>query len=217
MSKAQFLREYKLIVVGGGAVGKSALTIQFVQNTFEDEWNPTIEDSYRKQCLIDGEVVCLDVLDTAGQEEFKAMREQYMRQGEGFILVYSITDRDSFREIHEFQQQIVRVKDQDFFPAVLVGNKCDLEYERRVQMSEGREMANRFGFRFFETSAKLRLNVDETFCEIVREIKRHNQEQVTGTRSQRQISAASARAFHRDLDGGQHDSGCCNRNRCIVA
>jgi GTPase KRas len=63
------------------------------------------------------------------------MREQYMRHGEGFILVYSITDRDSFQEIFEFQQQIVRVKDQDFFPAILVGNKCDLEFERRVGMS----------------------------------------------------------------------------------
>jgi GTPase KRas protein len=135
MSKAQFLREYKLVVVGGGAVGKSALTIQFVQNTFESEWNPTIEDSYRKQCLIDNELVCLDVLDTAGQEEYKAMREQYMRHGEGFILVYSITDLESFREVLEFQQQIARVKDMDFYPAVLVGNKSDLEYERQVSPS----------------------------------------------------------------------------------
>lgn len=58
-----------------------------------------------------------------------------MRQGEGFVLVYSITDVDSFREIRDFQQGIARVKDQDYFPAVLAGNKCDLEYERQVSMS----------------------------------------------------------------------------------
>jgi GTPase KRas protein len=63
------------------------------------------------------------------------MREQYMRHGEGFILVYSVTDKDSFEEIREFQQQIARTKDADFFPAVLVGNKCDLEYDRRVPTS----------------------------------------------------------------------------------
>lgn len=91
-----------------------------------------LPDSYRKQCVIDDEVALLDVLDTAGQEEYSAMREQYMRTGEGFLLVYSITSRQSFEEITTFQQQILRVKDKDYFPMVVVGNKCDLESEREV-------------------------------------------------------------------------------------
>ena len=89
-------------------------------------------DSYRKQCVIDEEVALLDVLDTTGQEEYSAMREQYMRTGEGFLLVYSITSRQSFDEILVFQQQILRVKDKDYFPIIVVGNKCDLEGERQV-------------------------------------------------------------------------------------
>src|ERR1700742_4813984 len=89
-------------------------------------------DSYRKQCQIDDETALLDVLDTAGQEEYSAMREQYMRTGEGFLLVYSITSRQSFEEILTFQQQILRVKDKDYFPIIVVGNKCDLEGERQV-------------------------------------------------------------------------------------
>ena len=72
------------------------------------------------------------MLDTAGQEEYSAMREQYMRTGEGFLLVYSITSRQSFEEIMTFQQQILRVKDKDYFPIIVVGNKCDLESERQV-------------------------------------------------------------------------------------
>ncbi len=72
------------------------------------------------------------MLDTAGQEEYSAMREQYMRTGEGFLLVYSITSRQSFEEIMTFQQQILRVKDKDYFPIIVVGNKCDLEGERQV-------------------------------------------------------------------------------------
>ena len=82
--------------------------------------------------MIDDEVALLDVLDTAGQEEYSAMREQYMRTGEGFLLVYSITSRPSFVEIATFQQQILRVKDKDYFPVIVVGNKCDLDLERAV-------------------------------------------------------------------------------------
>lgn len=74
----------------------------------------------------------MDVLDTAGQEEYSAMREQYMRTGEGFLLIYSITSRQSFEEIMTFQQQILRVKDKDYFPIIVVGNKCDLDNERVV-------------------------------------------------------------------------------------
>ncbi|KAJ6258979.1 hypothetical protein Dda_5874 [Drechslerella dactyloides] len=174
LAGSQFLREYKLVVVGGGGVGKSCLTIQLIQSHFVDEYDPTIEDSYRKQCVIDDEVALLDVLDTAGQEEYSAMREQYMRTGEGFLLVYSITSRDSFEEIVQFQQQILRVKDKDYFPLVVVGNKCDLEHDRQVSAEEGKSLAASFGCPFKETSAKTRMNVDEAFHELVREIRRYN-------------------------------------------
>lgn len=94
-------------------------------------------DSYRKQCIIDEEPALLDVLDTAGQEEYSAMREQYMRTGEGFLLVYSMTSRNSFEEISTFYQQVLRVKDKDYFPVVMVANKCDLEGERQVSTAGG--------------------------------------------------------------------------------
>lgn len=106
-----------------------------------------LSDSYRKQCVIDDEVALLDVLDTAGQEEYSAMREQYMRTGEGFLLVYSITSRQSFEEITTFQQQILRVKDRDYFPMVVVGNKCDLEGEREVSRQGGHPHAGFHGQR----------------------------------------------------------------------
>ncbi|CAO3595769.1 unnamed protein product [Absidia cylindrospora] len=180
MSKtSSFVREYKLVMVGGGGVGKSALTIQFIQSHFVDEYNPTIEDSYRKQCVIDGETALLDVLDTAGQEEYSAMREQYMRNGEGFLLVYSITSRMSFEEITTFYQQICRVKDRDYFPMVLVANKSDLESDRQVSTQEGRDLAKEFGCQFIETSAKQRINVDEAFHDVVRDIRKYNKEQET--------------------------------------
>ncbi|KAK9458505.1 ras family-domain-containing protein [Lipomyces oligophaga] len=181
MSKSQFLQEYKLVVVGGGGVGKSALTIQLIQSHFVDEYDPTIEDSYRKQCAIDNEVALLEVLDTAGQEEYSAMREQYMRAGQGFLLVYSITSRASFQEILSFQQQILRVKDKCYFPMIVVGNKCDLETERQISQQEGKKLAADFKCSFIETSAKQRINVDEAFYNLVREIRRYNREQNGGS------------------------------------
>jgi GTPase KRas protein len=120
------------------------------------------------------------------------MREQYMRTGEGFLLVYSITSRNSFEEISTFHQQILRVKDKDSFPVIVVANKCDLEFERQVGMNgmstrsltsvgirltydaEGRDLAKHFGCRFIETSAKQRINVDEAFSNLVREIRKYN-------------------------------------------
>ncbi|XP_043405730.1 ras-related protein R-Ras2 isoform X1 [Chelonia mydas] len=127
--------KYRLVVVGGGGVGKSALTIQFIQSYFVTDYDPTIEDSYTKQCVIDEKAARLDILDTAGQEEFGAMREQYMRTGEGFLLVFSVTDRGSFEEIYKFQRQILRVKDRDEFPMILVGNKADLDHQRQSRCS----------------------------------------------------------------------------------
>ncbi|KAI8987205.1 ras-like protein 3 [Pilobolus umbonatus] len=204
MSKASFLREYKIVIVGGGGVGKSALTIQFIQSHFVDEYDPTIEDSYRKQCVIGDETALLDVLDTAGQEEYSAMREQYMRNGEGFILVYSITSRLSFEEVSTFYEQIRRVKDRDFFPMVLVGNKCDLEMDRQVSSMEGMELARRFGSPFMETSAKQRIRVDDMFCEVVREIRRMNKEQEGRSKSNQRESF--------DMLDSRNDS-CCG---CVL-
>ena len=180
------LREYKLVVVGGGGVGKSALTIQLIQSHFVDEYDPTIEDSYRKQCTIDDQQVLLDVLDTAGQEEYLAMREQYMRTGEGFLLVYSINSLNSFQELNSFYDQILRVKDSDNVPVLVVGNKCDLEMERQVSYEDGLALANSFNCPFLETSAKQRINVEEAFYGLVRNINQYNAKIAEAEKQQQQ-------------------------------
>mmetsp|Transcript_6815 Transcript_6815/g.7462 ORF Transcript_6815/g.7462 Transcript_6815/m.7462 type:complete len:195 (+) Transcript_6815:39-623(+) len=161
---------YKLVLVGLGGVGKSCLTIQFISNKFIDDYDPTLEDSYRKQVTIDAEECILDIFDTAGQEDFVAIRDQYMKIGHGFLCVYSITMRSSFEEVVNLHDHMLRVKDADKVPFVLVGNKCDLEGEREVTTKEGQELADKLSVKFIETSAKTRHNVKEAFFMLVREI-----------------------------------------------
>nr|XP_029495504.1 ras-related protein R-Ras2-like [Oncorhynchus nerka] len=172
--------KYRLVVVGGGGVGKSALTIQFIQMHNREHPVGLYGDGDREvqlcvclTCLS----LCLLVLDTAGQEEFGAMREQYMRTGEGFLLVFSVTDRGSFEEIYKFQRQILRVKDRDEFPMILVGNKADLELQRQVTQEEGQQLARQLKVTYMEASAKIRMNVDQAFHELVRVIRKFQEQE----------------------------------------
>lgn len=164
-------RVYKIVVLGDGGVGKSAVTLQFVSHSFLDYHDPTIEDSYQQQAVIDGEPALLDILDTAGQVEFTAMRDQYMRCGEGFMICYSVTDRHSFQEASEYRKLIQKVRASEDTPIVLIGNKFDLHMQRKVSTEEGKSLARQFGCPFYETSACLRTYVDDAFHTLVREIR----------------------------------------------
>ncbi|XP_064632002.1 ras-related protein Rap1 isoform X2 [Lineus longissimus] len=177
------MREYKLVVLGSGGVGKSAMTVQFVQGIFVEKYDPTIEDSYRKQVEIDGQQCMLEILDTAGTEQFTAMRDLYMKNGQGFLLVYSITAQSTFNDLQDLREQILRVKDtedvstgQAQVPMILVGNKCDLEDERVVGKDQGHNLARQFNCSFMETSAKSKINVNEIFYDLVRQINKKNPE-----------------------------------------
>jgi len=168
-------QEYKIVVLGGGGVGKSALTIRLVTDNFLDEYDPTIEDSYRKQVEIDQETALLDILDTAGQEEFASMQDQWMREGKGFLLVFSVCNKSTFDELTELHRKILRAKDASSVPMAIAGNKCDLRDPcdpNQVTVDEAEALAKTFGCLYFETSAKERINNEECFFQVVREIRK---------------------------------------------
>lgn len=165
--------EHQVVVMGAGGVGKSALTVQFVHQHFVETYDPTIEDAYRRQLVVDDIPVGLCVLDTAGQEEFSAMRGQYMTTGRGFLLCYSIVNKDSFDEVKRLHEQVLQAKDMDEgVPIVVVATKCDLEAQRKISVIQGQTLAKEWGVSFIETSARNRVNVEETFYAIVREIRK---------------------------------------------
>ncbi|KAJ3425477.1 ras-like protein rasb [Anaeramoeba flamelloides] len=166
------MEEHKIVVVGGGGVGKSAMTIRFLQNFFVTDYDPTIEECYRKQVIVENKTCLLDILDTGGQEDYSSMRAQYMDSGEGFLIIYSIIDAESFDQVMNLCETIQRVKDKDVFPGVLCGNKCDLEKQREVSIKEGKAIAESLSLSFFETSAKTTNNLVESFHEIVKLIRK---------------------------------------------
>merc|ERR1719273_2782625 len=115
----------------------------------------------------------LEILDTAGTEQFTAMRDLYMKNGQGFVLVYSITAQSTFNDLQDLREQILRVKDTDDVPMVLVGNKCDLEDERVVGKDQGLNLARQFNnCSFMETSAKAKIGVKDIFFDLVRQINK---------------------------------------------
>merc|ERR1711998_243933 len=182
-ARMQAAQEFKIVVVGAGGVGKSGLTLQFCAGKCPKRYDPTIEDSYRKTTEVDGRACTLDILDTAGQEEYASLRSEYMTEGRGFVLVYSTTADETFEDMETFKAQIEATKNPgEKVPICLVGNKVDLESERKVTMAQGeakqkqwQDEARADGAQskigevmFMETSAMTKINVDETFKGLVR-------------------------------------------------
>ena len=169
--------ECKIVLLGSGAVGKSSLTVQFVQVVFVEKYDPTIEDSYRKQVEVDGRQCMLEILDTAGTEQFASMRDLYIKNGQGFIFVYSITSQSTFNELQDFWEKLNRLKGPEKIPLLLVGNKCDLEEDRVVGKDQGYKLAAQFNnCSFMETSARDKNSVSDMFNDIVDQVYRLTEE-----------------------------------------
>lgn len=167
---------WRVAVLGDGGVGKTALAVQFTLNCFVETYDPTIEDAYRKQLVVDKRMCFVEVIDTAGQEEYATLRDQWVREGQGFILVYSIASRATFERLDVFRQAMLKVKRQK--PVfMLVGNKCDKQYEREVSREEGAALARNFGCDFLETSAKTAINVERLFVDLVRLLRQTRQQE----------------------------------------
>ncbi|KAJ7042572.1 ras protein [Mycena alexandri] len=154
---------WRIAVLGDGGVGKTALAVQ--------TYDPTLEDGYRKQLILDDRMCMVEVIDTAGQDEYATLRDQWIQEGEGFILVYSIRSRSTFDRLQIFRQAVRRIKRGE--PTLLlVGNQCDMVADREVSREEGEALARQFGCEFIETSAKTAQNVDRVFSTILRALRR---------------------------------------------
>jgi len=161
----------KLLLIGDSGVGKSCLLLRFSEDSFTSSFITTIGIDFKiKKILLDNKWIKLQIWDTAGQERFRTITSAYYRGAMGILLVYDVTDEASFNNIRNWMKNI-ETHASSAVNKILVGNKCDIdESKRAVPYSKGQALANEFGIKFFETSAKSNINVEETFQSIAREI-----------------------------------------------
>ncbi len=164
--------DYRVVVFGAGGVGKSSLVLRFVRGTFRENYIPTIEDTYRQVISCNKQVCTLQITDTTGSHQFPAMQRLSISKGHAFILVYSITSRQSLEELKPIFKEVCEIKgDIEGIPVMLVGNKCD-ETNREVSTNLGEALAKQWQCAFMETSAKTNHNVRELFQELLQMEKR---------------------------------------------
>lgn len=198
----------KLLLIGDSGVGKSCLLLRFSEDSFTSSFITTIGIDFKiKKLNLDGKTVKLQIWDTAGQERFRTITSAYYRGAMGILLVYDITDEASFNNVRNWMRNIEQHA-SDSVNKILVGNKLDLAGEKRaVPIERGQALADEFGFRFFETSAKEDMNVEEVFTAIAKDVmKRLAKEeaaQAAATQPHQPIKLTTT------LDAQRKKDGCC--------
>ncbi|RZC39150.1 GTP-binding protein Rheb [Asbolus verrucosus] len=165
-------KQRKIAVMGYRSVGKSSLSIQFVDGQFVDSYDPTIENTFTKTVRINSQDYELTLVDTAGQDELTLFPSQYSIDVHGYVLVYSITDIRSFEVVGTIFHKLQDLNGKIQVPVVLVGNKTDLHMERIISYEEGKKLAEDWNAIFLETSAKQTASASEIFHMLLMEMEK---------------------------------------------
>ena len=172
----------QLGTLGDSGVGKSNLSSVYVNNKFEPEiiatigFNCLIKDTIIKINNIEKKIK-IKIWDTAGQEKFKSVSVQYIKNCIGILLVYSIDERNSLNNLENWIKDIKDKTNYEKVPLILIGNKCDLEDERKVSKEEGEKFALKYNIKFFECSAKNNINVNQAFESLINEVVENYQDE----------------------------------------
>lgn len=164
---------FKLLLIGDSGIGKSSLLNRFADDTFAENYISTIGVDFKiKTVIINDKVIKYQLWDTSGQERFRTITSSYYRGAQGILVVYSVCDRESFKNVQLWIQEIRRYSCENI-STILVGNKCDSP-KRQVTYEEGQKLAENLGLQFYETSAKDNINVDLVFTELGKDILQRN-------------------------------------------
>ncbi|WAR19583.1 RAB1A-like protein [Mya arenaria] len=162
---------FKLLLIGDSGVGKSCLLLRFADDTYTESYISTIGVDFKIRTIeLDGKTIKLQIWDTAGQERFRTITSSYYRGAHGIIVVYDVTDQESFNNVKQWLHEIERYASENV-NKLLVGNKCDLTTKKVVDYTTAKEFADSIGIPFLETSAKNATNVEQAFMTMAAEIK----------------------------------------------
>lgn len=164
----------KVLLMGSPAVGKSSITIQFVENHFVETYNPTIENTFSKSIKFRGVEYDTKIVDTAGTDDSDPIQEAHTIGIHGYILIYSVASRSSFEKMKVLNDKILTACGTDKVPRVICGNKIDLQLEREVPREEAVQLARSWGCAFLECSAKHNENIEDLFRLMIGEIEKEN-------------------------------------------
>ena len=214
---------FKLLLIGNSSVGKSSLLFRFVENVWDDSFVPTIGVDFVSNLLsvilifiykqklktleVNGKKVKLQIWDTAGQERFKNITASYYRGGNGVLVVYDITERESFENLNSWLIEIEKNANKNVYK-LLIGNKCDLEDKRKVSFQEGKDFAESNGMKFMETSAKTASKVQEAFELLTNEIIKASISKEKGLEKKENNKAIHISSGGTDI-AGKKKGGCC--------
>ena len=170
-----------IMLLGDSQVGKTSLILRLTGNKFDGNILTTIgKESYIYETILHDINIKIKIFDTAGQERFKSMSINVIKNVEGLILTYSIANRKSFENLDNWLNQLNNVADISKTPITLVGNMCDLKESREVSFEEGEKYAKEHSFHFFETSAKDNINIKEAFYDIFELLFKKFEDEITG-------------------------------------
>ena len=159
----------KLAVIGKGVVGKSSLTYRFINYKLPQRHDPTIEDRYKTTSTINNQLYNIEILDTAGEDDYQNMMDMWINFGEGFLLVFALNDKESFTLLRSKRERILKGKHGQPTPMILVGNKKDLK-DRQVKFEEAKQLADLWRIEYIETSAKTNQNCKEAFVKLAAKV-----------------------------------------------
>ena len=197
---------FKVLLLGNSNAGKSSLFLRFVDDIWNDTFVPTIGVDFKiKTFDIDEKKIKMQIWDTAGQERFKNIIASYYRGAHGILLIYDVTDKDSFKNLSNWLIEIEKNASKNVLK-VLIGNKSDLEDKRVVTYNQGKEFADTYGLKFIETSAKKNLNVTEAFETLGRELMAASDDKrINKQKPNKKVTVSNAQ----DLTPEQQKKGCC--------
>ena len=203
----------QILIIGDPSVGKTSVIRRYTNGTFKEEYLSTVGlDYYSKEEIIDGKTINIKLWDTAGEERYKSLTQNYFRNAEGVLLVFDVTNTDSFNNLKEWINSIKQNMEGKniFIPIIIIGNKLDMEDQREITKEQAEQFVSENKYKYFETSAKTGEGIDKSIRELAVQILKqdgHMDDQKAARATSRQLKKEDITTNNNNDENKK--GGCC--------